>query len=278
MKKILVTGANGMLGQDLTKILRENNFEVVETDVHNMDITKITEVEAVIDTHKPDYIVHTAAYTDVDGAEIYKDKAFLINKTGSENIAKISNNMDIPVFCISTDYVFDGTKNFPYKPDDKVNPISVYGKSKLEGEIAIRQNNPRHYILRTSWLYGHKGKNFVETMINLTSKNSELKVVDDQTGCPTWTVALSEAIVSFLNQDKLYGTHHVCGSGNASWFEFALKIMELMNIDVHIKPVTTDEFPRPAQRPMYTVMDNNNICAQWEESLEKYIELREGNL
>ena len=274
MTKILVTGAKGMLGQDLCPVLRAGGFEIFEADLHNMDITKITEVKAVIDAEKPDYIVHTAAYTDVDRAETDRDKALLINKTGSENIAKTSGNLGIPVFYISTDYVFDGTKNSPYKPDDPTCPVNFYGKTKLEGELAVKEYCQKHYIFRISWLYGHKGKNFVETMISLAQKHDELKVVNDQTGCPTWTVELSRTISQFIKENRPYGTYHVCGSGNTSWHGFATKIMELMDIDIRVIPVTTDEFPRPAKRPGYSVMDNAGLCQDWQKSLEEYIRLR----
>ncbi len=270
MKKVLITGANGMLGRDLSGLLAENDFQVIETDIHNMDITKITDVNAFIGEQKPDYIVHAAAYTDVDGAETRRDAAFLINEKGAENIAK----MNVPMFYISTDYVFDGTKTSPYTTADVPNPVNTYGKTKLAGEIAIKKNNSRHYILRTSWLYGHKGKNFVETMINLASKHNELRVVDDQQGCPTGTIELSRAILLFLKEQKPFGTYHVCGSGSTTWFGFAKKIMEYMDIDIAVKPVTTGEFPRPARRPVYSVMDNNGLCPDWELSLVEYLRLR----
>lgn len=271
MVKILVTGANGMLGQDFVLLAKEEGFEVFEADIHNMDITNRDEVKAVLEAQKPHYIVHTAAYTNVDGAETDEKTAFLINNTGSANIAEISGLMGIPVFAISTDYVFDGSKEEPYLPEDAVNPINVYGKSKLAGELSVKINNPYHYIFRTSWLYGHKGKNFVETMINLAQKNPELKVVSDQFGCPTWTVELSKAILRFIKEDKPYGTYHVCGSGSTSWHGFAQKIMELAGIDIEVKPVGTNEFPRPAMRPMNSIMDNAGLCLDWQESLENYL-------
>ncbi|HSA07174.1 MAG TPA: dTDP-4-dehydrorhamnose reductase [Candidatus Gastranaerophilales bacterium] len=274
MTKVLVTGAKGMLGQDLCPMLKEAGFEVFEADLHNMDITKLTEVKAVIDAEKPDYIVHAAAYTNVDAAETDSDTAFLINKTGSANIAKISGEKGIPVFYISTDYVFNGKNTVPYKPNDPVSPINVYGESKLAGEIAVKTHNSKHYIFRTSWLYGHKGKNFVETMIALAQKNPELRVVADQVGCPTWTVELSKAVINFIKNPVSYGTYHVCGSGSTSWHGFASKIMEFMNYNVKVIPVSTDEFPRPAKRPAYSIMDNSGICPDWQESLKKYIELR----
>lgn len=274
MKKVLITGSNGMLGQDLYKILHESGNYVIETDVHNMDITDLASVKEVISGQKPDYIVHAAAYTDVDGAESNREKAFLVNKTGTENIARISSYLQIPVFYISTDYVFDGTKSTPYTPDDKTNPVNIYGESKLAGEATIKEYNPNHYIFRTSWLYGHKGKNFVEIMINLASKSPELKVVDDQQGCPTWTVELAKIIALFIEQEKPFGTYHVCGSGSTTWHGFAQKIMEYMDIDIPVIPVKSSEFPRPAKRPAYSVMDNGGLCPEWQESLKEYIRLR----
>lgn len=270
MKRVLITGANGMLGKDLSKVLKADGHQVIETDVHNMDITNIAEVKAVVDAEKPDFIVHGAAYTNVDGAETELDKALLINKTGTENIAK----MGIPVFYISTDYVFDGTNTNPYTPNDPTNPLNAYGKSKHEGELALKEYNSQHYIFRTSWLYGHNGKNFVETMINLASKHNELRVVNDQIGCPTWTMELAKVVALFLREEKPFGTYHTCGSGYTSWHGFAKKIMEYMDIDIPVVPVTTEEFPRPAKRPKYSVMDNGGLCPDWQESLKMYIKSR----
>ncbi len=274
MKKVLVTGSNGMLGQDLLQILKNEGLRVIKTTSKDMDITDFNQVQTVLEAQNPDYIVHAAGYTDVDGAETDEEKAFLINQKGSEIVAQVSGKMGIPVFYISTDYVFDGTKNSPYKPDDPTNPLSIYGKSKLAGENAVKENHPKHYIMRTSWLYGLNGKNFVETMITLGQKNKELKVVDDQTGCPTWTVELSKVIYKFIKENKPHGTYHVCGSGSTSWFGFACKIFEFMDMDVKVIPVNTETFPRPAKRPLNSVMDNDNLCLDWKESLKNYIEIR----
>lgn len=274
MTKILVTGAEGMLGQDLCPMLRQEGLDVYKADLHNMDITDITAVNTVINTEKPDFIVHAAAYTNVDGAETEQEQAMLINKTGSENIAKISGELGVPVFYLSTDYVFDGTATSPYKPDDRVCPVNFYGKTKLEGEIAVKENNSKHYIFRTSWLYGLHGRNFVETMISLSQKHSELRVVDDQVGCPTWTVGLANVITSFIKTPKPHGIYHVCGSGSTSWYRFTRKIMKFMDIDIKVTPVTSEELPRPAKRPAYSIMDNDGLCPDWQESLEEYLELR----
>ena len=271
--KILVTGANGMLGQDLCPTLQDNGFEVIETDINNLDITNFDMVQDVLKREKPDIIIHCAAYTNVDKAQEDIKAAELINIKGTENIAKAASEINAVLVYISTDYVFDGTKNSPYLPDDKPNPQNVYGRTKLEGELAVKKYCKKFYITRTSWLYGIHGKNFVETMIALANK-PELKVVDDQIGCPTWTIDLSDAIVKLL-QGAPYGTYHTCGSGKTSWYGFAKEIFKLSALDVNLLPCTTDEFPRPAKRPKYSVMENNKICRNWKSALKNYIELRD---
>ena len=174
---------------------------------------------------------------------------------------------------ISTDYVFDGSKKEPYKPDDLPNPINVYGKTKLAGEDAVKKYCNKYYIVRTSWLYGHYGRNFVETMLELAGQQKEIKVVDDQTGCPTWTVELANGILKLLS--KPYGTYHVCGSGSTSWHGFAQEIFNQTGLSVNLKPCKTEDFPRPAMRPQYSVMDNESLCRSWQAALHDYIELRD---
>ncbi len=270
---VLVTGANGMLGQDLCPILEDEGFDVIETDINSLDITNKKQAEEVIKENKPDYIIHCAAYTNVDGAEDDKEKAFEINKLGTKNLAEICKKYDITLVYISTDYVFDGTKKEKYTPDDIPNPINIYGKSKLAGEKVVETLCDKYYIARTSWLYGHHGKNFVETMISLKDKE-ELMVVDDQTGCPTWTVELANGIVSLIEDEAPFGIYHICGSGQTTWYGFAKKIFEICNFKVNLKPCTTNEFPRKAKRPEYSVMENNKICQNWESALKEYIDLR----
>ena len=274
MTQVLVTGANGMLGQDLCPILDQNGYDVIPTDYQEMDITDLNQVESFIDENTPGFIIHCAAYTNVDKAEEDKDNAFLINEKGSENLAKVSGERNIPIIAISTDYVFDGTASQPYTPLDKTNPINIYGESKLAGEKAIQKYNPPPYIARPSWLYGIHGKNFVETMLSLAEKIPQLKVVNDQIGCPTWTVALSYGILKLFREKMPYGIYHLCGSGYTSWHGFAAKIFELSNIDKTVIPCTTEEFPRPASRPKYSVMDNRGLLPEWEDSLKNYLQLR----
>ena len=270
--KVLVTGANGMLGQDLCPILEDNGYEVVETDVNTLDITNIEQVKTVLNKEKPDIVVHCAAYTNVDKAEEDLKTAELINVTGTENVAEICGKSGITLIYISTDYVFDGTKNSPYTPEDMPNPINNYGITKYEGEEAVRSLCEKYYVARTSWLYGHHGKNFVETMLKLAD-NNEVNVVDDQVGCPTWTVELANGILKLLS--KPYGTYHICGSGSTSWYGFAKEIFAQSNLDVNLHPCKTEAFPRPAKRPSYSVMENNGICRNWQAALKDYLHLRD---
>ena len=270
--KVLVTGANGMLGQDLCPILQDEGFEVVETDVQTLDITNPDMVKTVLQEEHPDIVIHCAGYTNVDKAEEDVDTARLINSKGTENIAKACAEIDAVMVYISTDYVFDGKGTKPYKPGDKANPLGIYGLTKWEGEEAVRKYCKKYYISRTSWLYGIHGKNFVETMLSLADK-PELKVVDDQVGCPTWTVELANGIIKLL-KEKDFGTYHVCGGGQTSWYGFAKQIFAGAGVNVNIQPCTTEEFPRPAKRPHYSVMDNDGICRNWEAALKDYLKLR----
>lgn len=271
--KALVTGANGMLGQDLCPILEDEGYEVIETDIQTLNITDLKSVRKVLNEEKPDVVVHCAAYTNVDGAEENLELARKINSYGTQNIAQICAEIDSKLVYISTDYVFDGQKNNPYLPSDEVNPINNYGLTKYEGEEAVRKYCQKSYIVRTSWLYGIYGKNFVETMLSMKN-NSEIKVVDDQIGCPTWTVDLADGIAELLDTDD-FGTYHICGGGETSWYNFAKRIFELSNIKVNLIPCATKDFPRPAQRPKYSVMDNDGICRHWELALKEYLQLRE---
>ena len=271
--KILVTGADGMLGQDLCPILEDCGHEVIETDLPEIDITKPDVILDVLSSEKPDVVIHCAAYTNVDKAEEDIETARLINKTGTKNVAEVCAKLDIPIVYISTDYVFDGKSNVPYLPNSLKNPINNYGLTKSEGEDEVRKLCEKYYIVRTSWLYGHHGKNFVETMLSLANKD-ELKVVDDQTGCPTWTVELSNGIAKILEENKPYGIYHVCGSGSTTWYGFAKQIFEFSKLNVNLLPCKTEEFPRPAARPHYSVMNNDKICRDWKLALKDYLDLR----
>lgn len=276
--KILVTGSNGMLGQDLCPILEDEGHEVVETDSSNLDVTNFAQTKEILKREKPDFVIHCAAYTNVDKAEEDLETATLINVKGTENIAKVCAEEDITLIYISTDYVFDGEKKEPYLPEDKPNPINNYGLTKFQGEETVKKFCKKYYIIRTSWLYGHHGKNFVETMISLADKSksgAELKVVDDQIGCPTWTVELSNGIVEIIDEEPDFGIYHICGSGKTSWYSFAKEIFNQMGLKVNLVPCKTEDFPRPAKRPKNSVMESEGICRNWKVALKEYLLLRD---
>lgn len=271
--KILVTGSKGMLGQDLCPILEDESYEVVETTSKTFDVTDFKQVQEVLESEKPDFVIHCAAYTNVDKAQEELEVATLINEKGTENIAKVCAKNNITLVYISTDYVFDGEKKEPYLPEDETNPINNYGLTKLKGEEAVIKNCKKFYIVRTSWLYGHHGSNFVETMISLAN-SPELKVVDDQIGCPTWTVELSNGIVDLIEEEADYGIYHICGGAETSWYGFAKEIFKQMGLKVNLLPRTSEEYPRPAKRPKHSAMDNDGSCRNWKLALKDYINLR----
>lgn len=272
--KILITGANGMLGQDLVPVLEDEDFEIIETDLDTLDITNFEQAKKVISDKKPDYVIHCAAYTNVDGAEGAFESAQQINTLGTENIARICAEQDITMIYLSTDYVFDGETNTPYTPNNEPNPINIYGKTKLKGELAVKKYCKKYYIVRTSWLYGHHGANFVEKMISQVDK-LELKVVNDRIGCPTWTVELSNAILDLIEDEPEFGIYHICGSGQTSWFEFAKEIFKLMKKEVNLVPCSSNEFATKAKRPKYSVMNNDKCCRNWKIALKDYMSLRD---
>jgi dTDP-4-dehydrorhamnose reductase len=273
MKKILITGANGMLGSEAVQIFSDCGYQVIKGTRENLDITNRDLVNEFFAKNDFDLVLHAAAYTKVDDAESNKELAFLINSEGAKNVAIASRKKLIPIIYISTDYVFDGEKGSPYLPQDKTNPINIYGASKLAGEEEIKKENPKHYIVRTSWLYGKQGKNFVDTMIALSKTQKSLKVVNDQFGCPTWTLDLLDGIRKLVERESPFGIYHICGKGVTSWFEFSRKIFEILKINIEVIPVLTSEFPRPAKRPKFSAMDIEDEGNSWDRSLKCYLKL-----
>ncbi len=273
--KAILTGANGQLGRELTK--RLSFTELLAPSSHELDITDINAVGSIIHTFKPDIVIHGAGYTKVDAAEQQIDLAWRINAVGTQNIALACRQVQADMVYISTDYVFDGTLGRAYTEFDTVNPLSVYGKSKLAGEILARQATDRLYVLRTAWLYGD-GQNFVRTMVKLGEERDELQVVDDQYGSPTSTVDLAEAVLRIMETGRC-GTYHVVNRGVTTWYRFAKKIFELTgNTRVKISPVTTAQFVRPAPRPAYSPLDTRLLRLtlewsprSWEEALTEYL-------
>ena len=274
--KVLITGSQGQLGQDLVRVL-ERNHEVVPTHRGNLDFTNYGQVQEVLKSARPDVVVHAGAYTAVDQAESDVDTAYLVNAFGTRNLAVSAEKIHAKFCYISTDYVFDGTAQTPYKEFDPTNPQTVYGRSKLAGERFAESLSSRHYVVRTSWVYGAHGKNFVKTMLELGRRGTPLKVVDDQVGSPTHTYDLAV----FLNElitTELYGVYHASNGGRCSWYEFAQAIFAEARMSPQLEPCTTDKFSRPAPRPGYSVLDNMAIrvnglspLPEWRETLHDFI-------
>jgi dTDP-4-dehydrorhamnose reductase len=247
-----------MLGQDVAADVALTRSQ--------LDVTDREAVRSAIGGD--DLVINCAAWTDVDGAEEHEDEAMRVNRDGARNLAEAAG----AVVYVSSDYVFDGAKREPYLESDVVNPLSAYGRTKLAGERATADANPRHFIVRSSWLFGAGGRNFVETMLGL---GSEARVVDDQVGSPTFTGHLADAIV-MLSRTEDFGIHHIAASGACSWFDFARAIFERAGSDTRVEPCTTAEFPRPAPRPAYSVLgsERGHALPSWEDGLDAYLAVR----
>lgn len=267
---ILVTGGNGQLGNELKLLLPEAIF----TDADVLDITDETAVNNFVKNNNIEVIINCAAYTAVDKAEDDTNLAKKVNETGPENLAKTG----CKIIHISTDYVFDGSNCKPYTPDDEPAPVSVYGKTKLAGEIAVKKEAKEYAIIRTAWLYSSYGNNFVKTMRRLGAEKETLNVVCDQTGTPTYAKDLAEAIVKIIPQlnETNSGVYHFSNEGTCSWYDFATEIMELSNLPCKVFPILSAEYPTKATRPFYSVLDKSKLkktfnipIPHWKESLKK---------
>ena len=283
--RVLVTGSEGMLGRELLTSLKGYNIEAVDTDIRSsknlLDITKPDDVAGFIEQVKPDVVIHTAGYTDVDGCEINLNQAYLVNSEGTKNVANACKHIGALLIYISTDFVFDGNKIIPYIEDDTPSPISIYGRSKLQGEERVKQLLDQHLIIRTCWLFVENGKNFVDTIIDKAESGEPLKVVNDQKGSPTYTVDLSDAIINLLSLPiDLYPLPlNVTNSGSCTWYQFAKEIIGIKGIkDINIEPVQSDEVKRAAKRPKMSVLDNTKFnkalgkpLPPWQDALARYI-------
>jgi len=287
--KILVIGSNGQLGWEVCRQGKEREFSIIPLDMPEFDIANHTAVEGAVLNSDADLVVNCSAYTAVDKAEAEQKPAFSINSDGPCYLAIVCDRKRIPLIHISTDYVFDGCKEGPYCETDRVSPLGVYGKSKADGEEKIRRNLKEHIIIRTSWLYGVHGNNFVKTMLNLGREREEIKVVSDQHGCPTFAGDLAGAILDIASriyggQKDSWGTYHYCGGGSTTWFGFASKIFETASRYEKFKikkviPIKTREYPTAATRPTNSVMDCslmfrefNIVAPSWEQSLENMLD------
>ncbi|WP_152395456.1 dTDP-4-dehydrorhamnose reductase [Paenibacillus guangzhouensis] len=278
--KILVTGANGQLGQDVVLVGQQKGHQMLGYTRQELDITNQAQCESVILREKPDAIIHCAAYTAVDAAETDEDGAYLVNAVGTRNVSVAAEKVGAKVCYISTDYVFDGQSSDAYREYDNTNPQTVYGKSKRAGEQLTQGLSSRFFIVRTSWVYGAHGNNFVKTMLKLGAEKPSLQVVHDQVGSPTYTVDLAKFLLDLVATEK-YGIYHASNSGSCSWFEFAQAIFEEAGLSPELLPCTTEQFPRPAPRPKNSVMAHLSIRTNglqdlrpWREALREYIDNR----
>ncbi|MGE5669803.1 MAG: dTDP-4-dehydrorhamnose reductase [Fibrobacterota bacterium] len=281
MSKLLIVGANGQLGTDMVKLTGKRNIVCKGIDFPDIDITKTESVRAVIDTEKPTIIINCAAFTAVDDCEKKKEIAFKVNADGCGILAQESQRVKAKLIHISTDYVFDGTKNTPYVESDVPSPATEYGKSKLDGEQQIAKYTENYQIYRIAWLYGLYGNNFVKTIRNAALKKQGtgdgLKVVNDQYGSPTWTVDVCNQILAAMNLD-LRGVFHCTSEGSCTWYDFAKAIVGAYGINTSVNACTTDEYPRPAPRPKFSVLENErlkkegvNIMPHWKDAFNSYI-------
>jgi len=275
---ILVTGAKGQLGADVVLELERRKQSYVAVDVNEMDITGKTSVDSFLCLHKPKYVIHCAAYTAVDAAEDDEEKCNRININGAEYLAKACQNIDADLLYVSTDYVFDGQGDAPYESDSPTSPLSVYGRSKLAGEKAVMQNLERHYILRTSWLYGENGSNFVKTMLKLADTRDTINVVDDQFGSPTYTIDLAVLICDIILSEK-YGIYHASNEGYCSWAMFAKEIMRLSGSNCIINPIASEQYPTRAIRPKNSRLSKSSLdnsgfsrLPTWQNAIKRFLE------
>jgi dTDP-4-dehydrorhamnose reductase len=278
--KVLVTGSAGMLAKDLIHLLSKRGYEVLAPPEDKLDITSLKVVKDVMDKLEPELIINCAAYTNVDGAENQEHQALMVNGLGVQHLSLLCQEHDIPLVHFSTDYVFDGAKLSPYTIYDQTNPINAYGRSKLLGEKYVMWLLTKFYLIRTSWLFGLQGKNFIETMLELGQKQKQVSVVTDQRGCPTWTRHLAEATISLMETGQ-YGVYHITNSEPTTWFDFTKEIFRLSGIGTAVMPVTTEQFPRPAKRPSNSVLDTFPLkevigrdMSSWKEALREYLAQR----
>jgi len=278
--KLMILGGKGQLGRDCTKVLNETH-DVMSVDLDELDITDVSEVEAVAENFRADVIINCAAFTRVDDCETEQDLACKVNIEGPGNLAVAAQNQGAQLIHISTDYVFDGSKRVPdaYTEKDDPNPISYYGVTKLAAEKAIRRITDNHIILRTAWLYGIRGQNFLKTMLRLAMNDPkrEIKVVSDQFGSPTWSYRLAQQIAKLIKSGG-QGTYHATSEGYCTWYELATDFLDKMDVPHSFVPCTTEEYPTPATRPMNSILENQclkesglNLMEDWKTDLAEFV-------
>ena len=275
--KVLVTGAAGMLAQAVVPALEGAGHTVVAHARDTLDVTRLDDVRRAVAAARPDWVCHLAAYTNVDGCETEVDHAFLVNGVGARNAAAAAHEAGAAVLAVSTDYVFPGHEPTPRREYDPIGPVSVYGRSKWMGECGVRETNPRHAIVRTAWLYGRGGRNFVDTIRAKALAGGPLAVVDDQHGAPTWTEDLAATLVTLMERDAR-GTLHATNAGSCTWHEFAVEICRLAGATIDVATLSSAALARPAQRPTWSILHLGTLehvigrpMPHWREALARYL-------
>lgn len=276
--KVLVTGYKGQLGFDVVNELKKRGHEAIGVDIQEMDITDKASVESVITETAPDAVIHCAAYTAVDAAEEQEELCRKVNALGTEYIAKVCGRMDIKMMYISTDYVFNGQGERPWEPDDPREPMNVYGQTKYEGELAVEKYVKKFFLVRIAWVFGVNGKNFIKTMLRLGEEKGAVGVVADQVGSPTYTYDLARLLVDMIETEQ-YGRYHATNEGLCSWYEFAVEIFRQAGMNqVQVTPLTSDQFPAKAKRPMNSRMSKEKLdekgfqrMPSWQDALSRYL-------
>lgn len=280
MLKLLILGGAGQLGSDSSHVLKDT-YEVKSVTEHELDVTRKSDLDNIFRSFNPDIILNCAAYTNVDACESDRERADSVNAAGPGNIARCVQDYGGKLVHISTDYVFDGLKELPhpYTEVDKTSPLSCYGITKLDGEIAVKKAGIEHIIVRVAWLYGFNGKNFPKTILRLVLENPEkpLKIINDQYGSPTWSLDVARQIAKLLEAGGS-GTYHATSGGYCTWYEFADYFLSTMGVEYSVIPCTTEEFPTPAQRPRNSILDNKrlksngiNIMPDWKEGVDRFV-------
>lgn len=270
--KILLLGKSGLLGQALFAELQKNH-EVFTPSHSECNVLNKEEILKTTSQTKLELIINATGYTAVDKAESEPEKAFELNKNAVENLAEAAEKFDIPLLHFSTDYVFDGTKQHGFNEDDPTAPISVYGKSKEAGEKIITSRLKKYFLIRSAWLFGPNGKNFVDTMLALARENKQLRVVNDQFGNPTYTVDLAKAVAKLLESDQQFGIYHLVNEGGCSWYDLAKEIFNQLGVPVEVSAIDSSELARPAKRPKYSMLNNNKFdkLRPWNQALAEYL-------
>lgn len=277
--RVLVTGVKGQLGYDVMRELEKRGHTGIGVDIEGMDITDAAKVEEVIKASDVETVIHCAAYTAVDAAEDNVDICRRINADGTENIARVCKELDLKMIYISTDYVFNGEGTRPWEPDDEREPLNVYGETKYEGELAVEKYLEKYYIVRIAWVFGVNGKNFIKTMLKLSETHSELNVVNDQIGSPTYTRDLA-VLLADMAEREAYGRYHATNEGLCTWYDFAKEIFRQAGKEIVIHPVTSEQFPSKAKRPHNSRLNKDKLeengfrrLPAWQDALGRYLEI-----